>query len=95
LQVQPSPVIELNRAVAIAMSDGFAEGLELLDALEERNALPGYYLLPSARADLLRRMGRWQEAESAYRQALDLTGNAAERRFLERRLGEMRTRARS
>jgi len=95
LQVQPSPVVELNRAVAIAMSDGFAEGLGLLDALEERKALPGYYLLPSARADLLRRMERWEEAESAYHQALDLTANAAERRFLERRLGEMRARARS
>ena len=92
LQIQPTPVIELNRAVAVAMSQGPVEGLQLLDALEERRTLPGYYLLPSARADLLRRMERWAEAESAYRQALTLAGNGAERRFLERRVSEMRAR---
>jgi RNA polymerase sigma-70 factor (ECF subfamily) len=93
LQIQPTPVVELNRAVAVAMSQGPAEGLQLLDALEERRALSGYYLLPSARADLLRRMERWEEAESAYRQALTLVGNEAERRFLERRASEMRARS--
>ncbi len=92
LQVQPSPVVELNHAVAVAMSQGAAEGLRLLDALEERKALRDYYLLPSARADLLRRMERWPEAETAYRQALALTNNGAERRFLERRLREVRGR---
>src|SRR5215470_1706927 len=95
LQIQPSPGVELNRAVAVAMSQGFDEGLRLLDALEERKVLPGYYLLPSARADLLRRMERWEEAESAYNHALSLAGNGAERRFLERRLGEMRAQLRS
>jgi RNA polymerase sigma-70 factor (ECF subfamily) len=90
LQVQPTPVVELNRAVAVAMSQGFVEGLRLLDALEERGALAGYYLLPAAQADLLRRMERWSEAETAYTQALALTGNTAERRFLERRLKEVR-----
>jgi RNA polymerase sigma-70 factor (ECF subfamily) len=92
LQIQPTPVVELNRAVAVAMSQGPAEGLQLLDALEERRALSGYYLLPSARADLLRRMERWEEAESAYQRALSLVGNGAERRFLERRVSEVRAR---
>jgi RNA polymerase sigma-70 factor (ECF subfamily) len=92
LQVQPSPVVELNRAVAVAMSQGLAEGLLLLDALEERKVLEDYYLLPSARADLLRRMERWSEAEIAYEQALALTSNGAERRFLERRVSEVRGR---
>jgi RNA polymerase sigma-70 factor, ECF subfamily len=92
LQVQPSPVVELNRAVAVAMSDGIEEGLRLLSALEERRALPGYYLLPAAQADLLRRRGCWREAEGAYGRALELVGNDAERRFLERRMAEMRRR---
>jgi len=92
LQVQPSPVVELNRAVAVAMSQGPAEGLRLLDSLEERKVLLDYYLLPSARADLLRRMERWEEAEMAYEQALTLASNGAERRFLERRLSEVRAR---
>ena len=89
LQIQPSPVVELNRAVAVAMADGLGEGLRLLDALEERGELRGYYLLPSARGDLLRRMAQWPEAEEAYRQALSLVGNEAERRFLQRRLAEV------
>jgi RNA polymerase sigma-70 factor (ECF subfamily) len=92
LQVQPTPVVELNRAVAVAMSQGPAEGLQLLDALEERRVLAGYYLLPSAQADLLRRMERWEEAHSAYQRALSLAGNGAERRFLEWRVSEMRAR---
>lgn len=89
LQIQPSPVVELNRAVAVAMADGLGEGLRLLDALEERGVLRGYYLLPSARGDLLRRMEQWRQAEKAYRQALSLVGNDAERRFLQRRLAEV------
>jgi RNA polymerase sigma-70 factor, ECF subfamily len=95
LQIQPSPVVELNRAVAVALSQGFAEGLKLLDALGERKVLPGYYLLPSARADLLRRMERWKEAETAYSHALSFAGNSAERRFLERRIAEMRAKLRT
>jgi RNA polymerase sigma-70 factor (ECF subfamily) len=89
LQVQPSPVVELNRAVAVAMASGLPEGLLLLNALEERGELRGYYLLPSARGDLLRRMERWEESGEAYRQALALVSNEAERRFLQRRLSEV------
>jgi RNA polymerase sigma-70 factor (ECF subfamily) len=83
--IQPSPVVELNRAVAIAMADGLEHGLALLDTIH----LPGYHLLPAARADLLRRLGRHAEAAAAYRQALALVTNTAERRFLERRLAEV------
>jgi RNA polymerase sigma-70 factor, ECF subfamily len=83
--IHPSPVIELNRAVAIAMADGFEQGLALLDTIH----LPGYHLLPAARADLLRRLGRCSDAAAAYRQALALVTNTAERRFLERRLAEV------
>jgi RNA polymerase sigma-70 factor (ECF subfamily) len=81
----PSPVVELNRAVAIAMADGIDHGLALLDTIH----LPAYHLLPAARADLLRRLGRHADAAAAYRQALALVTNAAERQFLERRLGEV------
>ncbi len=83
--IQPSPVIELNRAVAIAMAEGFEKGLKLLEELD----LPGYHLLPAARADLQRRLGRYIEAANSYREALDLVTNAAERKFLERRLEEV------
>lgn len=83
--IYPSPVVELNRAVAIAMADGLEHGLALLDTIH----LPGYHLLPAARADLLRRLGRHTEAADAYRQALALVTNEAERRFLERRLAEV------
>ncbi len=85
----PSPVIELNRAVAVAMADGPAAGLDLLAALEAAGALAGYHLLPATRADLLRRLGRRAEAAAAYRQAHDLAANEAERRFLARRLAEV------
>jgi RNA polymerase sigma-70 factor (ECF subfamily) len=84
-QLHPSPVIELNRALATAMAEGFEKGLALLDDLD----LSGYYLLPAARADLLRRLGHLPEAVAAYRQALELVTNEAERRFLERRLTEV------
>jgi RNA polymerase sigma-70 factor (ECF subfamily) len=83
--LHPSPVVELNRAVAIAMADGLEHGLALLDTIH----LPGYHLLPAVRADLLRRLGRHTEAAAAYRHALSLVTNAAERRFLERRLAEV------
>ena len=83
--IHPSPVVELNRAVAIAMADGLEQGLALLDTIH----LPGYHLLPAARADLLRRLDRRAEAAAAYREALGLVTNDAERRFLERRLAEV------
>jgi RNA polymerase sigma-70 factor, ECF subfamily len=82
----PSPVVELNRAVAVAMAEGPARGLELVDALE---GLEHYRLLHSTRADLLRRLERRTEAMDAYRRALDLATNEAERAFLERRLREV------
>jgi RNA polymerase sigma-70 factor (ECF subfamily) len=84
----PSPVVELNRAVAVAMAYGPAAGLALVDRLSADRALDGYHLLPAVRADLLRRMGRRDEARAAYRQALALTGTAAERRYLEGRIRE-------
>ena len=83
--LHPSPVVELNRAVAIAMADGLERGLALLDTIH----LPNYHLLPAARADLLRRLGRRADAAAAYRQALALVTNEAERRFLGRRLREV------
>lgn len=85
LDLLPSPVVALNRAVAVAMADGIEHGLALLDTIH----LPDYHLLPAARADLLRRLGRHDEAAAAYRQALALVTNEAERRFLERRLAEV------
>jgi RNA polymerase sigma-70 factor (ECF subfamily) len=95
LRMQPSPVVELNRAAAVAMAEGYAEGLRLLDGLEERGELRGYYLLPAARADLLRRLERWTEAAQAYREALSMVGQDAERRFLTGRLAEVERRAQS
>jgi RNA polymerase sigma-70 factor (ECF subfamily) len=86
--VHPSPVVMLNHAVAVALSEGETEGLRLLDLLEAGGSLAGYHLLPAARADLLRRLGRTREAAAAYEQALALAGNDAERRFLERRLAD-------
>ena len=85
----PSPVVELNRAVAVAMADGPAAGLPIIESLMAIDALPGYHLLPAARADLLRRLARWDEAAEAYRDAVALVANDAERRFLERRLAEV------
>ncbi len=89
LQKQPSPVVELNRAAAVAMAEGPSSGLALIDALEAKGELAGYHLLPAARADLLRREGRWREAAEAYRQALALVANDPERRYLSRRLAEV------
>lgn len=85
----PSPVVELNRAVAVALVEGPLKGLNLIDALAARGELRQYHLLHAARADLLRRLGRFGEAESAYRAALRLTDNEAEMRFLHRRIGEV------
>jgi RNA polymerase sigma-70 factor (ECF subfamily) len=84
-----SPLVELNRAVAVAMRDGPAAGLALLEQLAADPRLAGYHLLPAARADLLRRLGRYGEAAGAYRCALELVGNEPERAFLERRLSAL------
>ena len=88
LRVEPSPVVELNRAVAIAMRDGPAAGLTLIDAILARGELTQYRLAHAARADLCRRLGRAAEARVSYERALALTRQAPERRFLARRLGE-------
>ena len=85
----PSPVVELNRAVAVAMADGPAAGLALVARIEERGELAGYHLLPATRAELLRRLGRADEAAQAYRAALELVATDAERRHLTRRLAEV------
>src|SRR5450432_3188217 len=87
--VQPSPVVMLNHAAAVAMARGPAEGLALVDQLAAAHALPGYHWLPAARADLLRRLGRRAEAAAAYDEALALVGNEAERRYLRRRRAEL------
>ncbi|MFL5423528.1 MAG: RNA polymerase sigma factor [Myxococcales bacterium] len=85
--LHPSPVVALNRAVAVAMGQGAAAGLPLVDALEDE--LAGYHLWHATRADLLRRLGRRFEAAAAYRRARELSGNEIERRFLDRRLTEV------
>jgi RNA polymerase sigma-70 factor (ECF subfamily) len=89
LRVSPSPVIELNRAVAVAMSDGPSAGLQLIDGILARGDLENYHLAHAARADMLRRLGRTQEARAAYSRALELTRQEPEQRFLERRLREL------
>lgn len=89
LTVQPSPVVELNRAVAIAMHDGPAAGLALIDALLARGELRDYHLAHAARADLCRRLGRNDEARAAYAQALASANAEPEQRFLGKRLGEL------
>ena len=86
LGVEPSPIIQLNRAVAIAMRDGPATGLELVDALLERGELAQYHLAHAARADLCRRLGRKAEARTSYERALALTKQEPEQRFLRQRL---------
>ena len=87
VRLQPTPVVELNRAAAVAMAHGFERGLALMDPLA--GDLDGYHWYHSARADLFRRLDRRDEAADAYRRALELTTNAVERRFLERRLSEV------
>jgi RNA polymerase sigma-70 factor (ECF subfamily) len=87
-RLMPSAVVELNRAVAVAMADGPAAGLRLVEALGASGSLQGYRLLPATRADLLRRLNRPVEAGAAYREALALPGTDAERRYLARRLAE-------
>ncbi len=89
LTVLASPVVEINRAVAVAMARTPQEGLALLDEIEQRGDVSDFHLLPAARADLLRRMGRNTEAAEAYRRTLSLATNDVERRFLLRRLAEV------
>jgi len=90
-QLVPSPVVELNRAVAVGMADGPAAGLALVDRLAADGVLAGYHLLPATRADLLRRLDRTHEAAAAYREALELATTDTERRYLTRRLAETTT----
>jgi RNA polymerase sigma-70 factor (ECF subfamily) len=90
-RVQPSPIVSLNRAVAVAMVDGPQAGVHLIDALAATGELDGYHLLHAARADLLRRIGSSGEAAEGYARALALVTNDSERRFLERRLREVQT----
>jgi len=90
VQIQPSPVVQLNRAVAIAMRDGPEVGLAQIEAAMEHGALANYYLAHAARADMCRRLGRTAEARSAYEKALALTQQEPERRFLARRLEELK-----
>jgi RNA polymerase sigma-70 factor (ECF subfamily) len=85
-RLSPSPIVELNRAVAVAMASGAAAGLDVIAQIE---GLDDYHLLHAARADLLRRLGRRGEAAGAYRRALALAPNPVERDFLERRLAEV------
>jgi RNA polymerase sigma-70 factor, ECF subfamily len=89
LRTDPSPVVELNRAVAVAMRDGPAAGLAVIDELLDRGELVDYRFTHAARADLCRRLGRTAEAQTAYRRALELTQQGPERRFIERRLAEL------
>jgi RNA polymerase sigma-70 factor (ECF subfamily) len=92
-QVQPSPIVSLNRAVAVAMVDGPSPALALVDALAADGTLDGYHLLHAARADLLRRLGDSVEAAKSYARALELVTNDSERRFLQRRLREVQAQA--
>jgi RNA polymerase sigma-70 factor (ECF subfamily) len=88
-RIHPSPVIELNHAVAVSMVDGPERALQLVDSIGKRGALNGYHVLPAVRGDLLRRLGRRDEAIAAYRQALDGVNLEPERRFLAARLAEL------
>jgi RNA polymerase sigma-70 factor (ECF subfamily) len=89
LRVEPTPVVELNRAVAIAMRDGPAEGLALIEALLARGDLKDYHLAHAARADLCRRLGKTAQARASYKRAIALARQSPERRFLERRLADL------
>jgi RNA polymerase sigma-70 factor (ECF subfamily) len=89
LRVEPSPIVELNRAAAMAMRDGPLSGLALIDAILGRGDLSDYHLAHSARAELCRRLGRTAEARASYQKALSLTQQEPERRFLQRRLDEL------
>ncbi len=89
LRIHPSPVIELNHAVAVSMVDGPERALALVDSIDQRGELNGYHMLPAVRGDLLRRLGRRDEAAAAYRKALEGADLEPERRFLNARLAEL------
>src|SRR5262249_27676628 len=89
LRIEPSPVVALNQAVAIAMRDGPAVGLDLIDDILESGELADYHLAHAARADLCRRLGRMAEARESYERALALVKQEPERRFLQKRLREL------
>ena len=88
-RIEPSPIVELNRAVAVAMRDGPAAGVALIEAILERGDLSDYHLAHAAHADLCRRLGKAAEARASYRRAIALSRQEQERRFLERRLAEL------
>jgi RNA polymerase sigma-70 factor (ECF subfamily) len=90
-RMHASPIVSLNKAVAIAMADGPGPALELVDALAATGELDGYHLLHAARADLLRRLGLNAQAAGSYERALELVTNDSERRFLTRRLSEVQS----
>jgi RNA polymerase sigma-70 factor (ECF subfamily) len=94
IRIQPSPVIELNHAVAVAMANGPERGLEMIDSIRARGELDDYHLMWAARADLLRRLGRWSEAADSYRTALAMVSAEPARRFLSRRLADVEARIR-
>jgi RNA polymerase sigma-70 factor (ECF subfamily) len=89
-RVQPSPIVTLNRAVAVAMADGPEKALPIIDELESSGSLDQYHLLHATRADLYRRLGDATEAMKSYERALVLATNESERRFLDRRIAEIR-----
>ncbi len=93
MRIRPSPVIELNHAVAVAMASGIEQGLRMVESIRVRHELDQYHLMWAARADLLRRLRRWTEAQESYRRALDLVTAEPERRFLTRRLAEVQSHA--
>jgi len=88
-RIEPSPIVELNRAVAVAMRDGPAAGVVLIEALIARGELDDYHLAHAAHADLCRRLGRVEQARGSYERAIALARQEPERRFLQRRLGEL------
>jgi RNA polymerase sigma-70 factor (ECF subfamily) len=90
-RVQPSPIVSLNRAVALAMAEGPKSALEIIDKLSADNELDNYHLLHATRADMQRRLGLHEDAAKGYSRALELATNESERRFLERRLREMQS----
>ena len=89
-EIHPAPVVQLNRAVAIAMCDGPEAGLAHIDAVLEQGELANYYLAHSARADMYRRLGRTAEARSSYERALALTQQEPERQFLQERIRQLK-----
>jgi RNA polymerase sigma-70 factor (ECF subfamily) len=89
-RVEPSAIVRLNRAVAVAMIDGPRDALAILDSIDAGGALDGYHLLPVARAEFSERLGRFADAEKSFARALELATNQSERRFLSRRLEQVR-----